>query len=666
MHLRRVALIALFASLAATAGALIVWALVRTWEFLPETPGGFWAMTALALIVDVTFVRIGLRGGPPFTRTTPSVSFTFAIFLLWGAAPAIVVQAFASTLSAWLQGLPRLRGMFLVTRLVLALAAAELTVFILEGRPVVRSGTGLSGHVLLAFVPPTAVWLAVSFGLVILVWAVWTDKVREVMSDIRDDLLRTSGLMLLISPLLIAISGWWLFVIAIPALALNQVLRYQVSAQELLHREPITGLLNRNGLLVGFDSLTAGDTARPADRRPFAVIFLRMHAVLAVSRSLGRGIYETIVSTAAERLKQSFGEDRVGRLPGEGFVILIPDVTDREAEDQAEEAVRVLGPPAFVHGVPFELDPVAGIALSPQDGRDLPTLIGNAELAVADAYGKGRRTARYVRETSDTAQTRLEIMAELGAELSGTVDRNGLTLLYQPQVDLATRELVGVEALVRWSHPAWGPVPTGDLISAIESSQIMNLLTRHVVRETVAQLAAWNDAGTPIRASVNVSVNDLRDDALLDVLRSTLGGMGVRPDQLVVEITESALITDMSRVSRAARAVTALGVGLSLDDFGTGYASLQQLRQLPLSEVKVDREYVADVAVNRTSQAIIRSVYELGQALGLTIVAEGVEDDATVAKLSQLTGVIGQGWLFGRPMPPADFDQWLREHRSGR
>jgi len=643
------------------AAALVVLALVRAWQFIPHAPVSFWALTILALIADMSLFGVDRRGGPPITRTTLSVCFTFAIFLLFGAAPAIVVQACAAAASAWGQRLPLLRGVFLGTRLVLALAAAELTVLILSGRPINEPATGITGRDWMAFIPPTAAWLIVSFGLVVMVRAIWTDSLRGAMSGIRDDLLGTSAVMLLVSPLLTTITGWWIALVAIPVLAINQVLRNQVGFQEQLRREPVTGLLNHSGLLAGLASLTEGDRSHPAGQRPFAVVFVNIEAVLAVSRSLGRTVYETIISAAGERLSSTFGDDQVGRLAGEGFVILLPDLTGRQAQDEADLAIRVLDPPVYVDRIPFGLDPIAGVAVSPQDGRDLATLIGNAELAVTDAQNMGRRTALFAPEASDLAQHRLDILAELSADLTGTSGRNALTMLYQPQVDLTTRRLVGVEALVRWSHPTWGPVPTGDLISAIESSQIMHLLTRHVVHEVTTQLAAWSDAGTTIRASVNISVYDLRDDALIDVLRSALAVTGVRPNQLTVEITESALITDMPRVTRAANAITAIGVGLSLDDFGTGYASLQQLSQLPLSEVKIDRAYVADVTTNRTSQAILQSVHELGQALGLAIVAEGIEDDATATALSRLGGIVGQGWLFGRPMPPVELDRWRRE-----
>ncbi|WP_169734241.1 putative bifunctional diguanylate cyclase/phosphodiesterase [Hamadaea tsunoensis] len=661
MRLRRVVLTCVFGALAVTAGALLAWAVVQTWHFLSDAPGDFWAIAFLALVADLT-----VFGGDPrtsaLTRTPLSACFAFAIFAMWGPAPAIVVQTCAASVSAWRQALTPLRGMFLVSRLIVAFAAAELTAYLILGdRPITQPGVGLDGRDMMAFIPPMVTWLVVSFGLGVLIRGIWRSSLRAAMFGIQNDILSTAVALLVVSPLLTTISGWWTAMIVIPVLVLNQVLRDEVSSQERLRREPVTGLLNRSGLLYRLGALTAGDTTGSAGPRSIAIVFVNAYAALTVSHNLGRGVYEDMIAAAGERLKTVFGDNQVGRLGGEGFVIMLPDLTTGQALEQADLAVRVLEPAIYVEGIPFGVDPTAGVAIFPQHGRDLTTLIGNAELAVADAHRGARRAALYARNASDTAQYRLDILADLSAELTGKSIRNGLSVLYQPQVDLATGRPVGVEALVRWTHPVWGPVPTGDLISAIESSQIMQLLTRRVVREATTQLAAWNEAGTPMRVSVNVSMNDLRTDVLPDILRAALATTKIQPEQLTVEITEGAVITDLPRIGLTARAITALGIGLSLDDFGTGYASLQQLRRLPLTEVKIDRAYVADIVTNPASQAIIRSLHELSQALGLTVVAEGIEDEATAAALSRLPGMIGQGWLFGRPMPPAELEHWLRE-----
>jgi EAL domain-containing protein (putative c-di-GMP-specific phosphodiesterase class I) len=187
------------------------------------------------------------------------------------------------------------------------------------------------------------------------------------------------------------------------------------------------------------------------------------------------------------------------------------------------------------------------------------------------------------------------------------------------------------------------------------------MLTRHILDRVCAQLRTWHDRGLRIRVAVNASVQDLHDPDFPAQISQLLEGYGVPPDQLTIEITERMLIDDTERVARAAAKISALGVGLSLDDFGTGYASLQQLRVLPLTEVKVDKSYVSGMTSNPSQRAIVASVHQLAKALRLEVVAEGVEDRVTAAALSRLPGLIGQGWHFGHPVPPEVFEeQWHR------
>jgi EAL domain-containing protein (putative c-di-GMP-specific phosphodiesterase class I) len=223
-------------------------------------------------------------------------------------------------------------------------------------------------------------------------------------------------------------------------------------------------------------------------------------------------------------------------------------------------------------------------------------------------------------------------------------------MLYQPQVDLGTQRLAGVEALLRWRHPEWGPVRTDELIEVVEPTEVMHLLTRHVLRAAVWQMRQWNDMGQRLRVAVNVSVQDLHHPAFVTDLETLVAEQGVDPAQLSIEITERMLSTEGPRIGHVVGKLTRLGVGLSLDDFGTGHASLRQLRQLPLTEVKIDRAYVSGILDNPADQAVISSVHQMARSLGVTVVAEGVEDERTAVALARLPGTVGQGWPFGAPM----------------
>ncbi|WFE38801.1 EAL domain-containing protein [Micromonospora sp. WMMD998] len=244
-----------------------------------------------------------------------------------------------------------------------------------------------------------------------------------------------------------------------------------------------------------------------------------------------------------------------------------------------------------------------------------------------------------------------------------TEDPGEITMYYQPQIAIATGEVVGVEALLRWRHPRRGMVDPGELIQVAEQSAVMRLLTRRVVDDVVEQLAKWFAAGLTLRAALNVSVRDLHTGEIADQIADRLSRYGLPPERLQVEITEGALMADPRRVLASITQLHRIGVGIALDDFGTGYSSLQHLRRLPLSEVKVDRSFVLGMADDPDDAAIVRSTIELAGALGLRVVAEGVEDERTWRLLHAAGCDVAQGWFHARPMPAEELITWLSRYR---
>ncbi|RKN49426.1 EAL domain-containing protein [Micromonospora endolithica] len=245
-------------------------------------------------------------------------------------------------------------------------------------------------------------------------------------------------------------------------------------------------------------------------------------------------------------------------------------------------------------------------------------------------------------------------------------DAGEITMYYQPQIAIATGEVVGVEALLRWRHPRRGMVDPEELIRVAEQSAVMRLLTRRVVDDVVAQLAAWASAGIALRAALNVSVRDLHTGEIADQIADRLDRHGVPPHQLQLEITEGALMADPRRVLATISRLHRIGVGIALDDFGTGYSSLQHLRRLPLSEVKVDRSFVLGMVEDADDAAIVTSTIGLAGALGLRVVAEGVEDERTWRMLYAAGCDAAQGWFYARPMPADELVGWLARYRPVR
>jgi EAL domain-containing protein (putative c-di-GMP-specific phosphodiesterase class I)/GGDEF domain-containing protein len=645
-----------------TSAAIIAgWSVAEAVPFLPGAPAGFWAMALGAMIADLALSAIARREESPI-RSTLSVCYTFAIFALWGAAPAVLVQTVASAISVTGQRYQRTVGLFTAARLICATAAAVFVVTVTGLGPVSEQGAGLDGGDLVVFVVLATVWLAANLALLLAAWATLPSQRRPATLDTRVDLASTATAVLVVSPLLTTVAGWWPLLIVAALLVWNRLALVHLVRQRRMVREPVSGLLNRQGMAEGMRAITAADLSTPGGQRSFGIVLVSFESVMEINRILGREIYEKVVAVASRRLIDTYGKDRAARLSGEGLVILFPDLTEANALAETESAVSVLEPVVEVDDIPFALDPVGGVALSPRHGQDIGTLLMKAELAAGEARRTGRRAVRYVRQAAELAERRVELLRELHSTLRDPARHEEFAVLYQPQVDIGTDCLRGVEALLRWTHPQWGPVPTDELIEAVEASEIMHMLTQHVLDSVAAQLRRWNERGDTFRASVNISVQDLHDPRFVSEIGDLIRQHRIERRQLVVEITERMLVTDAGRVKQVADGLVQQGAGLSLDDFGTGYASLRQLRELPLTEVKVDRLYVSAMADNPADAAIVTSVHQLAQALGMDVVAEGVEDQRTADALAALAGTIGQGWYFGRPMTVEELQDW----RDGR
>ena len=249
-------------------------------------------------------------------------------------------------------------------------------------------------------------------------------------------------------------------------------------------------------------------------------------------------------------------------------------------------------------------------------------------------------------------------MALLG-ELRRALDDGQLVLHYQPKAALSTGEVVGVEALVRWYHPVRGLVPTDVFVPLAEQTGLMRPLTDHVVRVAVSQIAAWRAAGIMITVAINISVRDLHDPQFALSLRETCEREGVPPTALQLEITEGTLIDDPTRTEEVLRELAAFGVALSLDDFGTGYSSLRHLKRLPVKEIKIDKSFVQRLHIDADDAAIVRSIIDLGEALGLRVVAEGVETLETWHRLAAMGCDLAQGYYLARPMAAPNATSWL-------
>jgi predicted signal transduction protein with EAL and GGDEF domain len=642
----------------ALAVLVVVWRIPGAYRTGARTSGEFWALAALALLVDAPLFAV--QKDRAQMQTSLSVGVCFGIYLLWSAEAAIVIQALVGVVNAVGQRRTALLENFFATaRFVVAFAAVDLIDALAGPPPTYNLGmTELTTPRVLWFLALAGVWALVSYLLLLVgPLAAGRRSTRQVTEPAVDDLLLSANSLFALPLLLVALPGWWSLLAPAPLFALSFSTRQRIRQEQRLRRDPETGLQNRSGLMARVDVITARDPVRV---RPFAVVVLHAgQSVNAVSGILGRDVYEGVQREFARRLLGAFAEHQIARLSGEDIVLLLPDSSEAACFAVAEQATRSLSQSLEVDGLPLRFHFAAGVALSPEHGRDLNSLLVKAELAISAAHREDLPVVVYAPEEAAVTWRRLELIRELAAALGDPGRHGEVGVHYQPQVEVATGRLAGVEALVRWTHPRFGPVSPEEFIQVAETGEVIHLLTRHVVRIAAAQSREWADRGFPVGIAVNASARDLDDEDFVEEVDAAIREHGVSPERLTIEITENTMLAENARVAKAVDRLVRLGVGLSIDDFGTGYASMQRLRMLPVCEVKIDQSYVKAMLTNRAALAAVTGTFGLCEALGLGLVAEGVEDERTAVALARFPGVVGQGWFYGRPAPAADvYDTW--------
>jgi diguanylate cyclase (GGDEF)-like protein len=620
-----------------------------------------WVLAGLALVADIRPVRLPAPSRSWATFMV-SVCFCFAILLLFGAAPAIVIQVLAVCLAASRLQLRPGPASFLAARLVCSLAVAGLTAAMLgmtgdDARsPLTLGSIGGGVVIVVAFV---AVSCAVNVCRALASGA----TASEIVMELRFEMLARASALVLGVMIATAPSVWALSLVLVPLFGWSQLARVLGDQDVRLEHDPVTGLLSRRGLDIALINLPRPHRNIQHD---FSVILVQLGAISYISRSFGRRAVERMLVAVAGRLRGvTQSDDLIGRLSDSQLLVVLPNQPGEGAEDAARRIVGELSAPVdLVEGVPLRLDPLAGAAIAHQHGDDLADLVPRAETALFEAAAHRAVAQVYAPEIPSELDDRLSLLQRFSRSLNDPAHESEIAVLFQPQVSIRTGQVDSVEALLRWTDPGRGLVPTDELIKKVEPTGVMQQLTLHMLDRVVRQLAEWNRAGIRLRAAVNVSVFDLCTEGFDAQVSGVLERHQITPQQLDIEVTERAVIDDTTVLDEAAQRIAQLRVGLSLDDFGTGFASLRRLRRLPLTEVKIDRIYVSKIVDSLPDRAIVTAIHDLARALGLRIVAEGVEDEATVSILSTLDRVVAQGWYYARPMPASELVDWLRNRAN--
>ncbi|VUZ23960.1 Uncharacterised protein [uncultured Comamonas sp.] len=423
----------------------------------------------------------------------------------------------------------------------------------------------------------------------------------------------------------------------------------------LAHYDVLTGLPNRT--LLAERSQQAIASAQ-MQHTPLAVLFLDLDHFKHVNDSLGHKVGDHLLARIAQRLRQTVREyDTVARLGGDEFVLLLPRANAQGAQRVAGKVAQAFDQPFHIGQHELTLGCSVGVALYPQDGRDFDALVQSADMAMYGAKREGRNTYRFF-----TSQMQAQSMRALELEnaLRRALERDQLSLHYQPQVDAATGKVVGVEALLRWQHPELGMVSPTEFIPVAESSGLIWPIGQWVLETAAHQLNAWRSKGLlHITMAVNLSARQFHQPQLPDLVRDVLQQADVPPQCFELELTESAAMSDVPAAEQTLAELQKLGVRLSIDDFGTGYASLTQLKRLPSYKLKIDQSFVRDLDKGDTDKAMVNAIVRMAQAMGLRITAEGVETQDQLDFLQTLGCDEAQGYYFSRPKPAAEIESFL-------
>jgi diguanylate cyclase (GGDEF)-like protein/PAS domain S-box-containing protein len=428
----------------------------------------------------------------------------------------------------------------------------------------------------------------------------------------------------------------------------------------MTHRDALTGLPNR--ALFGELLMHAVKQAGHA-HTDFALLFINLDNFMTINESLGHSAGDCLLVEVAVRLRALLpGVDAIARVGGDEFNIVIERDANANAPGVdllAQRIIDALSLPYQLDGTSAYVGASIGVALYPADGTDVGTLQSNAAAALHQAKAKGPGGLRFFSpEMSGRARDRLA----LEADLRGALQRREFSLHYQPQMDLRSGELAGLEALIRWTHPVRGNVAPAAFIPLAEECGVIVELGDWVLRTACQQIRRWSDAGlAPRHTAVNISAVQLSRGRLLDSVKRALDEAGIAPQQLELEITESFVMLERELSFQSLADLRALGVRLSIDDFGTGYSSLAYLQQLKVHKLKIDMSFVRDMMNNSGNAAIVRAVIALGQSLGLEVIAEGVEHAAQARYLRELGCDVMQGYLFSRPLIGDDASAFLAD-----
>ncbi len=400
------------------------------------------------------------------------------------------------------------------------------------------------------------------------------------------------------------------------------------------------------------------------DNSKVAVLFLDLDRFKNVNDSFGYSVGDKLLIEVSERLTSLLHEeDTIGRLIGDEFLIILGGLHSvSDVEEMVNRLVESFADPFIIKGHKLYMSTSIGISIFPDDGEDIDELISSADVAMYQAKKGTRSSYRFYKREYTTAAIERTM---LESHLRHALEQNELSLYYQPQVSLKSGKIIGAEALIRWQHPEMGMVPPDRFISLAEERQLIVPIGEWVLRTACGQMALWREKGYPLNLmAVNVAGPQITQTDLVSLVREVLKESCLEPRHLELEITEGLIMHDPRQVIRLLHELKRSGIVLAIDDFGTGHSSLAYLKQFPIDKLKIDQSFVRNISEDSHDAAIAHAIIELGHALGLKVIAEGIESEEQQQLLDSMECDEGQGYLFGRPLTAREFEQLLQQHHD--
>ncbi|WP_183164596.1 bifunctional diguanylate cyclase/phosphodiesterase [Arthrobacter oryzae] len=423
--------------------------------------------------------------------------------------------------------------------------------------------------------------------------------------------------------------------------------------------DSLTGLPNRTLL---FERCRRALSAAERSGTTAALLLIDLDRFKEINDTFGHHYGDELLKLVGDRMCSVLGEGQtMARLGGDEFAILLPEIADSGAAVEIGCRLRaVLEEPFTVEGVDLDVEASVGGVLSGEHGNEPTVLLQRADVAMYIAKTQNLGVFAYDPSVDAHSPAKLALLGDLRRALSS----GQLVLHYQPKVNLTSGEIVGAEALIRWEHPVKGLISPDAFIPLAEHTGLIGPLTSHVLDSALAQARIWIDAGAPLTVSVNLSARSLLDDGLPQQVAESLAKHRVPAELLELEITESALMAEPVQAQRLLAMLALMGIRLSIDDFGAGYTSLGQLKNLPITEIKIDKSFILNMGLEPSDALIAHSIIDLGHNLGMTVLAEGVETAEALNHLTTFDCDSAQGFYLCRPVSAAAFDEWRDAYRT--